>query len=80
MGGGYAVIAGGSVVGALPLPIAGLMSDKPADEIIRTLEQLAAAARRLGVPDVVDPFVTLSFLALPVLPEARITVDGIYLT
>lgn len=76
MGGGYAVVSGGSVLGKLPLPIGGLMSDRPADEIIETLEALDHAARRLGVPEGVDPFVTLSFLALTVLPEARITVDG----
>ena len=80
MEGGYAVVSGGKVLGTLPLPIAGLMSRKPCDEIIDSLQALDAAARELGVPEGVDPFVTLSFLALTVLPRARITVDGIKLT
>ncbi len=80
MQGGYALVSGGRVLGTLPLPIGGLMSDAPFRTVIRTLEELDRLARELGVPEGVDPFITLSFLALTVLPEARITVDGIQLT
>ena len=80
MQGGYVIVSDGRVVGALPLPIGGLMSDAPFRTIISTLADLDAAARRLGVPEGTDPFVTLSFMALTVLPAARITVDGVQLT
>ena len=78
--GGYAVVSNGAVLGTLPLPIAGLMSDGSCANVIRTLDELEEKARSLGVPAGVDPFITLSFLALTVLPEARITLDGIRLT
>ena len=78
--GGYAVVSNGTVLGTLPLPIAGLMSDGRYENIIRTLDGLEEKARSLGVPAGVDPFITLSFLALTVLPAARITLDGTQLT
>ena len=80
MGGGYAVVSGGQVAGTLPLPIGGLMSDRTCGEIIETLDELEHTARALGVPVGVDPFITLAFLALTVLPKARITVSGLKLT
>lgn len=80
MGGGYAIVSGGDVLGTLPLPIGGLMSDRPYPAVIGAIEDLDRIARSLGVPEGVDPFITLSFLALTVLPQARITVDGIQLT
>ena len=80
MQGGYAVVSNGAVLGTLPLPIAGLMSDGSFPYVIRTLSELEDKARSLGVPEGVDPFITLSFLALTVLPEARITLDGTRLT
>ena len=80
MQGGYAVVSNGAVLGTLPLPIAGLMSDASCANVIRTLDELEEKARSLGVPAGVDPFITLSFLALTVLPAARITLDGTKLT
>ena len=80
MQGGYVIVSGGKVLGALPLPLCGLMSTLPFREIIKALGDLDETARGLGVPGGVDPFITLSFLALTVLPEARITVDGIRIT
>ena len=80
MQGGYAVVSNGAVLGTLPLPIAGLMSDGSYEYVIRTLGDLEEEARSLGVPAGVDPFITLSFLALTVLPAARITLDGTKLT
>ena len=80
MQGGYAIVSNGEVLGTLPLPIAGLMSDGSYEYVIHTLGELEEKARSLGVPEGVDPFVTLSFLALTVLPAARITLDGTKLT
>ncbi len=78
--GGYSVVSGGRVLGTLPLPIAGLMSDARYSKIIETLDELEGKARSIGVPEGIDPFITLSFLALTVLPEARITLDGMEFT
>ena len=80
MQGGYAIVSRGEVLGCLPLPIGGLMSDAPFRKVIETLEELDRDARRIGVPAGTDPFVTLSFMALTVLPEIRITVDGTYIS
>ena len=78
-GGGYAVVSGGEVKALLPLPIAGLMSDAPLAEIFSRQQALLTAARGLGLDTAAaDPFITLSFVALPVLPEVRITDRGMF--
>jgi adenine deaminase len=76
LGGGLAVVAGGRVVADLPLPIAGLMSPKPLHEVAAAYGRLKAAYRDLGgiLP---DPFMALSFLALPVIPELKLTDLGL---
>lgn len=74
--GGLAVVAEGQVLGHLPLPIAGLMSDKPLREVASTYEALQHAARSLGCT-LDDPFGQLAFLALSVIPEGRITHTGL---
>ncbi len=76
MGGGLAVAAGGGVVDALPLPIAGLLSDKPLKDVVNKFEALKKTAAGLGAA-LDDPFATLSFLALPVIPELRLTDKGL---
>jgi adenine deaminase len=76
MGGGLAVVAQGRTIARLPLPIAGLMSDKPIAVVCRALDDLLAAARRLG-SGLSDPFMTLSFMALPVIPALKITDHGL---
>ncbi len=76
MQGGLVVVNGGKVVARLPLPVAGLLSDKPLAEVVKALEQLENAAADLGVI-IPSPFATLSFLALPVIPELRVTDLGI---
>lgn len=76
MGGGLAVAAGGGVVDALPLPIAGLLTDKPLKDVVDKFEGLKKAAADLGAA-LDDPFATLSFLALPVIPELRLTDKGL---
>ena len=76
MNGGQLVLASGKVIAALPLPIAGLMSDRPLAEVRATMDELNRAARRLGVK-LENPFMTLSFLALPVIPEIKLTDKGL---
>ena len=79
-GGGYAVTGGGKLLARLPMPIAGLMSDLPLEEIIRRQQQMLTAFSSIGSYADGDPFVTLSFIALPVIPHARITDMGTFHT
>ncbi|AGK98838.1 adenine deaminase [Clostridium pasteurianum] len=76
--GGYTVVSRGEVKGTLPLPIAGLMSDKNAEYVEKTLSKMIEEALKLGINKNIDPFITLSFLALPVIPEIRITDKGLF--
>lgn len=75
-GGGLAVAAGGRVLASLPLPIAGLMSDRPVPETAAALRALERETRELGV-SMAHPFGVLSFLALPVIPKLRLTDRGL---
>ena len=59
------------------LEIAGIMSDRPLLDVNRELEAAKDAAFRLGVSRGIDPFMTLSFMALPVIPSLRITTRGV---
>jgi adenine deaminase len=76
MGGGLAVISGGKVLGSLPLPIAGLMTDAPVIQVNHRLVTLLQAAKSLGCR-LPDPLMTLSFISLPVIPELKITDKGL---
>jgi len=76
LGGGLVVARGGKAVASLPLPIAGLLSDLPLEEVVSRLERLQALAREMGCP-LPSPFATLSFIALPVIPELRLTDKGL---
>lgn len=76
-GGGFVAAAGGEVRACLPLPIAGLLSTQSADTVCRQLRELRDAAHTLGCR-LAEPFGTLSFLALPVIPELRITDRGMF--
>jgi adenine deaminase len=75
-GGGLAVASHGHVRASLGLPVAGLMTDRPAHDAARALAELEAEARRLGVT-LAHPFGALSFLALPVIPKLRLTDHGL---
>lgn len=76
MNGGLAAVRNGEVLAKLPLPIAGLMSDRPLAEVARGWEELRRIARDFGsVP--AEPFMVLSFLALPVIPELKLTDRGL---
>jgi adenine deaminase len=77
MSGGICVVQGNQVLGQLPLPIAGLMTDQPAEWVEKTLVQLHTLAQELGISPGVDPFMTLSFLSLPVIPELKLTDLGL---
>ena len=76
--GGVALVQGGKVTASLPLPVYGLMSDQPPEEFLPQLERMLEQLHEGGVPREIDPLVTLSFLALPVLPEIRVTDMGIF--
>ena len=78
-GGGQCVVLDGTVVADLPLPIAGLMSARPAAEVAARASALKAAARRTGCT-LADPFATLSFLALPVIPALKLTDRGLFVS
>lgn len=76
MRGGLVVVDEGNIQASLPLPIAGLMSDRPYEEVNDGLKTLLAAAHELG-SDLHDPFMTMSFLALPVIPALKLTDRGL---
>ncbi len=76
MGGGQVVVAGTQVLAALALPIAGLMSDRPLGEVYDGVQEMGAAARRLGCT-LESPLMTLSFLALVVIPELKLSDRGL---
>jgi adenine deaminase len=76
MQGGFMAVQGGKVKAFLPLPVAGLMSLDPAEVVASQMEKIKEAARKLGSP-LANPFLTLSFLALPVIPELKLTDRGL---
>lgn len=76
--GGFTIVSGGKVRETLELPIAGLMSDKSSDYVVQKLGLLLDEAKKLEINKDIDPFITLSFLALPVIPEIRITDRGLF--
>lgn len=76
MGGGLAVVSGGRVLAALPLPVAGLMSEQDALTVAGQHESVKHAALEIGC-SLSEPFMTMSFLALPVIPELKITDMGL---
>lgn len=77
MGGGLCLVDGDQVIGTLPLTIAGLMSDQEAETVAKTLVVLHERAHSLGISETVDPFMTLAFLSLPVIPELKLTDLGL---
>jgi len=76
IGGGQVLVEGGGVVAEVACPIGGLLSDRPAEEVAASVEALDAAARRMGV-SLGSPFMAMSFLALSVIPELKITDRGL---
>jgi adenine deaminase len=76
MGGGLVVTDGEQVIAALPLPVAGVMSDRPIVEVRRAYDALIDAARRQGC-ELHDPFMAMSFKALEVIPKLKLTDKGL---
>ena len=78
LNGGIVVWDGGAPAAEVPLAIAGIMSDEPLEQVNQRLEDAKEKAHALGVSSGVDPFMTLSFMALPVIPSLRITTRGVF--
>ena len=76
MGGGLAVADGVRILARLPLPVAGLMSNKPIADVRRQLDEVIGAVHGLG-SNLHDPFMALSFLALEVIPHLKLTDQGL---
>lgn len=76
MGGGFAAACDDRVLAGLPLPVAGLMSDQPVETVRQQMDAMIAAAQDLGAT-LSDPFMTLGFLALPVIPDLKLTDRGL---
>ena len=77
IGGGQVAVVEGRVVGEVPLPLAGLMSERPAAEVAEQIRALNEAAATVLGTTVEEPFMQLSFLALSVIPELRLTDGGL---
>ena len=75
-GGGLVVVDKNKVIASLPLPIAGLMSNNKPTKVVKNLERINKASKKLGCR-LSAPFMTLSFLALPVIPELKLTDKGL---
>ena len=78
MGGGIAIAENGQILDELSLPLAGLMSLEPLESVNQSMERLKACAASLGVDKGVDPFMTLSFMSLPVIPSLRVLTQGVF--
>lgn len=76
--GGMVVVNHGKVLAELALPIAGLMTDAPAAAVAEKQKELRTAVTTLGAPETFNPFLTLSFLSLPVIPDLKLTDTGLF--
>ncbi len=79
LGGGITIVSEGKIIEHLALPIAGLMSEEPLPRIAAQLGiMLEIAHKHFGIPTAVQPFMNLSFLSLPVIPELKLTSNGLF--
>ncbi len=76
MGGGFALVCDGKTIASLALPVAGLMSEEPMEIIRKEMRELLACVKKCG-SSLKDPFMSLGFLALPVIPQLKITDKGL---
>ncbi len=76
--GGITVVENGKVLCTLKLPVAGIMSDKSSTTVVKRLSELKVSAHSLGIYESIEPFISLSFLALPVIPEIKLTDIGLF--
>ena len=77
MGGGCIVVKNGEIISKMPLPIAGLMSNASAKEIALQNEKVRNAVYDLGVPSEVEPFMSMAFVSLSVIPSIKMTTQGL---
>lgn len=77
IGGGYVIAGGEKVIEELPLEVMGLITNRPHEEVDTKVAKMKEIAYSMGVPETLDPFINLSFLALTVIPEIRITTTGV---
>lgn len=78
MNGGIVIVKRGQVMSKLPLPIGGLLSNKEYKKVLKELDSLNEALKDIGFKEDFDPFLTLSFLTLPVIPEIKLTDTGLF--
>ena len=78
LGGGMAVVKSGEVLSEMPLPYAGLMTDASVSEVARQNEAVRKSVHTLGVPEDIEPFMTMAFVSLPVIPKIKMTTHGLF--
>lgn len=78
LGGGMVVVRKGSVVAEMPLPYAGIMTDSPASDVAKQNEAVRESVHALGVPSDIEPFMTMAFVSLPVIPKIKMTTHGLF--
>lgn len=78
LGGGMAVVKNGEVLSEMPLPYAGLMTDASVSEVARQNEAVRKSVHTLGVPEDIEPFMTMAFVSLPVIPKIKMTTHGLF--
>lgn len=75
--GGLAFVVNGQVIGELALPVAGLMSTGSVEAMMEKVQSLKDALKAYGIAEGIDPFMTLAFVSLPVIPQLRLTTHGV---
>lgn len=78
IGGGIVAVSMGEIIGKISLPVAGLMTYKDIDEVVNDLKNLYNSINKFMINKDMDIFITLSFMALPVIPKLKITTRGLY--
>lgn len=79
IGGGFVLVKDGEVIGDLPLPVGGLMSDQPAEDVAAQMGKLLEMARDVfGINSNIQPLMTLVFMSLPVIPHLKLTSNGLF--
>ena len=78
MQGGWAIVLEGRILGKIPLSIGGLLSDLDAATLAENISEMKKIARSLGVEEGIDPFMTLAFVSLPVIPKLRLITTGLF--
>ena len=79
LGGGFVLVHKGEILGELALPVAGLLSNECAEVVAHSMGSLLAKARNvLGVNPEIQPLMTLAFMSLPVIPELKLTSNGLF--